>query len=58
MKRDEGLPGDASARVQAIATAALESELEAQGWSVLRDLLTPPECDDVAANVVAGAIAR
>jgi hypothetical protein len=49
VKRDDWMQGDATARVQRIDPAALESDLEAQGWSMLRDLLTPPECDAIAA---------
>ena len=52
MKRDEGIETDVSARVQCIDASALEGELEAQGWSVLRDLLTSAECDDVASLYV------
>jgi len=49
MKRDDAvIDGDVSARVQHIAVAALARDLDAQGWSVQRDLLTPPECDDIA----------
>ena len=48
MKRDDWIEADVSARVQRIEASALESDLEAQGWSVLRDLLTSAECDDVA----------
>ncbi len=40
---------DARARVRQIDTSALEDDLEAQGWSVLRELLAAPACDDVAA---------
>jgi hypothetical protein len=39
---------DITARVQRIALAGLESELEVQGWAVLGSLLTSPECDDFA----------
>ena len=49
MKRDDWVGADVSARVQRIDALALEGDLEAQGWSVLRDLLTSTECDDVAA---------
>lgn len=31
-----------------IDTAALESDLNAQGWSVVPDLLTGTQCDDIA----------
>ena len=48
MKRDDWIAPDVGARVQHIDSSALEGDLEAQGWSVLRDLLTSAECDDVA----------
>ena len=48
MKRDDWIAGDASARVQRIDASALEGDLDAQGWSVLSDLLTSAECDDLA----------
>ncbi len=48
MKRDDWIESDVSARVQGIGGSALEGDLDAQGWSVLRDLLTSTECDDVA----------
>src|SRR6185295_9533956 len=48
VKRDDWIGADVSGRVQRIDAAALEGDLEAQGWSVLRDLLTSAECDDVA----------
>jgi hypothetical protein len=48
VKRDDWIETDAGARVQRIDASALEGDLEAQGWSVLRDLLTSKECDDVA----------
>jgi len=48
VKRDDSTQADVGARVQRIDVSALEGELEAQGWSVLRDLLTTTECDDVA----------
>jgi len=48
MKRDDAvIDGDVVARVQRIAAAALARDLDAQGWSVQRDLLTPAECDDI-----------
>ena len=47
MRRDDLVNVDISARVQRIAVAALESDLEGQGWSVLPDLLTSPECDEI-----------
>ena len=48
MKRDDWIAPDVGARVQHIDSSALEGDLESQGWSVLRDLLTSAECDDVA----------
>lgn len=48
MKRDDWIEADVSARVQRIDVPALESDLEAQGWSVLPDLLASAECDDLA----------
>jgi hypothetical protein len=48
VKRDDWVEADVSARVQRIDGSALEGDLEAQGWSVLRDLLTSAECDDLA----------
>ncbi|MEO8124605.1 MAG: 2OG-Fe(II) oxygenase [Burkholderiales bacterium] len=39
---------DIGTRVQDIDTAVLQIDLEAQGWSVLRGLLTAPQCDDLA----------
>ena len=48
MKRDNWIEADVAARVQRIDASALESDLEAQGWSVLRDLLDSSECDDIA----------
>jgi hypothetical protein len=48
VRRDE-LPGDdLTARIHRIDVAALENDLEAQGWSVLRGLFNSAECDDVA----------
>ena len=47
MKRDDWIDADVGARLQRIDAAALEGDLDAQGWSVLRDLLTSTECDDV-----------
>ena len=55
MKRDDWMHADVAARVQRLDAAALESDLEAQGWSVLRDLLDPRECDDIAALYDKGA---
>ena len=48
MKRDDWIDTDACARLQRVDAAALESDLDGQGWSVLHDLLTSPECDQVA----------
>ncbi|MEO8523311.1 MAG: 2OG-Fe(II) oxygenase [Caldimonas sp.] len=48
MKRDDWIDDDVAARMQRIDVAALESDLDAQGWSVLPDLLSPPECDGIA----------
>ena len=48
MRRDDLVHDDITARVQRIALAGLESELEVQGWAVLGSLLTAPECDDFA----------
>lgn len=41
--------GDLSQRLTHIDPAALESALNAQGWSILRELLTGTQCDDIAA---------
>ena len=48
MKRDDWIGADVSGRVQAFDTCALVDDLEAQGWSVLSDLLTSAECDELA----------
>ncbi|MEO8524552.1 MAG: 2OG-Fe(II) oxygenase [Caldimonas sp.] len=42
------MEADVSARVQRINVSALGGDLEAQGWSLLRDLLTSVECDQLA----------
>ncbi|MEO7336310.1 MAG: 2OG-Fe(II) oxygenase [Caldimonas sp.] len=42
------MEADLIARVQRIDVSALEGDLEAQGWSLLRDLLTSAECDHLA----------
>ena len=55
MKRDDWIEADLAARMQRIDAAALESDLEAQGWSVLPDLLTAAECDDIASLYDTGA---
>ena len=44
MKRDDWTAAGASALVQRIDASALEGDLDAQGWSVLRSLLKPAEC--------------
>ncbi len=48
MKRDEAVTADVGTRVQDVDVVALEGDLEAQGWSILRELLTSTECDDLA----------
>ena len=48
MKRDAWIEADVDARVQRIEASALDGDLEAQGWSVLPDLLSSAECDHVA----------
>jgi len=55
MKRDDWTEADVAARVERIGAVALESDLEGQGWSVLRDLLTSRECDTVASLYETGA---
>ena len=55
MKRDDWIDDDVRARLQRIDVAALESDLEAQGWSVLHDLLTSTACDDIASLYDKGA---
>lgn len=47
MRHDDPTRDDAGARELPIDAATLETDLEAQGWSVLPDLLTGPQCDDV-----------
>jgi hypothetical protein len=49
VKRDDWIEADVSARVRRIDSSALESDLDAQGWSMLRELLSSAECDDIAA---------
>ena len=49
MKRDDWVEADVTARVRSIDGSALEGDLDAQGWSVLRDLLTSAECNELAA---------
>ena len=48
MKRDDWVEADVTARVRSIDGSALEGDLDAQGWSVLRHLLTPAECNELA----------
>jgi len=48
VKRDAWIEADVDARVQRIDASALDGDLEAQGWSVLPDLLSSAECDHVA----------
>jgi uncharacterized protein len=48
VRRDDLLDEDVTARVRRIDVTALEHDLEAQGWSVISDLLTSRECDDLA----------
>ena len=48
MKRDHWVEADVTARVRSIDGSALEGELDAQGWSVVRDLLTSAECSEIA----------
>jgi len=55
VRRDDWMQGDVAARVQRIDAVALESDLDAQGWSVLRDLLDALECDDIASLYARGA---
>lgn len=55
MRRDALESDDVSARVRGLAVAALEIDLEAQGWAVLDDLLTASECDDIVSLYANGA---
>ena len=48
MRRIDLASDDLSLRLARIDTSALEGDLKAQGWSVLPDLLTAHQCDDVA----------
>jgi len=50
VKRDAWVEADVAARVRNIDGAALEGDLDAQGWSVVRDLLTAAECDELASR--------
>ena len=50
MKRDDWVEADVAARVRSIDGATLEGDLDAQGWSVVRDLLTAAECDELASR--------
>jgi hypothetical protein len=52
VKRDNWIEDDVCARLRGIDASALEGDLDAQGWSVLRDLLTSTECDDLASTYV------
>ena len=55
MKRDDWVEADVAARMRSIDGAALEGDLDAQGWSVVRDLLSAAECDELAALYVEDA---
>ena len=48
MRRIDLASDELSLRLARIDTSALEGDLEAQGWSVVPDLLTAHQCDDVA----------
>ncbi len=48
LSHDDQPDDDVRLREVQIGTAALESDLDAQGWSVLPDLLTGTQCDDIA----------
>lgn len=48
MRRDKLSNEDMSLRVDQIDTTGLESELDAQGWTVLPNLLTEAQCDGIA----------
>lgn len=48
MSRGDLSNEDVGLRVEQIDTEALTSELDAQGWSVLPDLLTAAQCSDIA----------
>ncbi len=48
MRRDDLVSDEVSLRVIQIDTAALESDLGTQGWSILPHLLTLPQCDAIA----------
>ena len=54
MKRDDWVKGDVAARLQRIDAGAMEADLEAQGWSLLRDLLASSECDEIASLYAKG----
>jgi hypothetical protein len=49
VKRDAWMEANVGARIQRIDHSALESDLDAQGWSMLRKLLSSAECDEIAA---------
>jgi uncharacterized protein len=40
---------DTGARIDALAWPAITADLDSQGWAVLPKLLTPPECQEIAA---------
>ena len=54
MKRDDWIEGDLGARLQRVDASALEDDLEAQGWSLLRGLLAASECHDIASLYAQG----
>jgi len=49
MRRDDLAIDAVTLRIERIDAAALEADLEAQGWSVLPGLFTSPQCDGIAA---------
>ncbi len=49
MRHDDLTATDTRSRLSHIDTTMLEPDLDAQGWSVLPDLLTAPQCDGIAA---------
>ena len=54
MRRDDWVQGDLAARLQRVDDSALEADLEAQGWSLLRGLLAASECHDIASLYAQG----
>lgn len=48
MTNDDLSNGDLGLSLDRMETSALESDLEAQGWSVMSDLLTARQCDQIA----------